>query len=200
MLLRYCLLLLTAVAVAQSPKSVDFTTCWSSLELNPVKRNVTGTVKYEFTVKAVVDSIRIDAQKMEFTQVLLNGKPISFKNNQKQLILYQGFQLGPNSLQFQYEAFPTQALYFVNWDFSPTVQTPEQVQGQIWTQGQGKYTKGDFFYHGSFSQEFYRSIKWPINSAKTDWRRYQMAVPNDPAHEQLFGGFGDWSLPKTNAS
>ena len=76
MLLRYCLLLLTAVAVAQSPKSVDFTTCWSSLELNPVKRNVTGTVKYEFTVKAVVDSIRIDAQKMEFTQVLLNGKPI----------------------------------------------------------------------------------------------------------------------------
>ncbi len=140
MLLRYCLLLLTAVAVAQSPKSVDFTNCWSSLELNPVKRNVTGTVKYEFTVKTVVDSIRIDAQKMEFTQVLLNGKPISFKNNQKQLILYQGFQLGPNSLQFKYEAFPTQALYFVNWDFSATVQTPEQVQGQIWTQGQGKYT------------------------------------------------------------
>ena len=172
MLLRYCLLLLTAVAVAQSPKSVDFTTCWSSLELNPVKRNVTGTVKYEFTVKAVVDSIRIDAQKMEFTQVLLNGKPISFKNNQKQLILYQGFQLGKNNLQFQYEAFPTQALYFVNWDFSATVQTPEQVQG-----------KGDFFYHGSFSQEFCRSIKWPINSAKTDWRRYRMAVPNDPAHE-----------------
>jgi aminopeptidase N len=31
-------------------------------------------------------------------------------------------------------------MYFVNWDFTKTIDTPEEVNGQIWTQGQGKYT------------------------------------------------------------
>jgi aminopeptidase N len=140
MWLRFGLLLFSALVFAQNPSSVNFTSCQSKLEINPVKRNVTGEVSYRFTVKSAVDSIRIDAQKMEFSQVLLNGKPVPFKNNNKQFILYQGYQLGENTLQLHYEAFPTQTMYFVNWDFSPTVQTPEQVQGQIWTQGQGKYT------------------------------------------------------------
>ncbi|MEY2692169.1 MAG: hypothetical protein RIT03_559 [Bacteroidota bacterium] len=140
MWLRTCLLFVFSVAFAQNPRAVDFTSCQAKLEINPVKRNVTGEVSYRFTVKSAVDSIRIDAQKMEFSQVLLNGKPVPFKNNNKQFILYQGYQLGENTLQLHYEAFPTQTMYFVNWDFSPTVQTPEQVQGQIWTQGQGKYT------------------------------------------------------------
>ncbi len=140
MWLRFGLLLFSALVFAQNPKAVNFISCQAKLEINPVKRNVIGKVSFRFTVKSTVDSIRIDAQKMEFTQVLLNGKPVPFKNNNKQFILHQGYQLGENTLQFHYEAFPTQTMYFVNWDFSSTVQTPEQVQGQIWTQGQGKYT------------------------------------------------------------
>ncbi|MBU3681163.1 MAG: M1 family metallopeptidase [Flavobacterium sp.] len=140
MFLRFGFLLFSALVFAQNTTAVNFTSCQSMLEINPVKRNVTGDVTYQFTVKSTVDSIRIDAQKMEFSQVLLNGKPVPFKNNNKQFILYQGYQLGENTLQLHYEAFPTQTMYFVNWDFSPKVQTPEQVQGQIWTQGQGKYT------------------------------------------------------------
>ena len=31
-------------------------------------------------------------------------------------------------------------MYFVNWDFNDVIDTPEEVQGQIWTQGQGKNT------------------------------------------------------------
>ena len=43
-------------------------------------------------------------------------------------------------MTFDYEAFPTQAMYFVNWDFSKEIDSPEEVNGQIWTQGQGRYT------------------------------------------------------------
>lgn len=136
--LLFCLL---SVAVFSQKKQVDFKTIWAAIEINPVKRNVTGIGNYIFEVNdKKVDTIRIDAQKMEFNNVQINGKSVKFKNSNKQLLLYDGFRKGENTLTFHYEAFPTQTMYFVNWDFSAEIDTPEEVNGQIWTQGQGKYT------------------------------------------------------------
>lgn len=136
----FILLLISTVALAQQTRSVDFQTMNASLEINPLKRNVRGSVRFTFQVKAKIDTIRIDAQKMVFSQVMINAKAVSFKENKKQLLLFEGFRPGMNELSFTYEAFPTQTMYFVNWDFTRTINTPEEVQGQIWTQGQGKYT------------------------------------------------------------
>lgn len=136
----YLLLLFTSIVLGQQTRSVDFKTLQAQLEINPVKRNVKGYVNYSFEVKEKTDTIRIDAQKMTFSDVKINGKPVAFKDNKKQLLLFEGFNPGSNELTFSYEAFPTQAMYFVNWDFNKKINTPEEVQGQIWTQGQGKYT------------------------------------------------------------
>ena len=138
--MRYLLLLLTAISFAQQNPAVDFLTINASLQINPVKRNVVGKCEYTFELTGKTDTIRIDAQRMEFTDVKINGFKVSTRNNKRELLLYEGFRKGTNKLTFAYEAFPTQAMYFVNWDFSETIDTPEEVQGQIWTQGQGKNT------------------------------------------------------------
>ena len=139
--MRYLFLFfITTFALAQQSQSVDFKTIHAALEINPVKRNVIGKCEYTFEVKNAIDTIRIDAQKMEFTNVKINNQPVNFKKDKKQLELFVGFKIGANTLTFDYEAFPTQAMYFVNWDFSKEIDTPEEVQGQIWTQGQGKNT------------------------------------------------------------
>ncbi|NHM06217.1 M1 family metallopeptidase [Flavobacterium sp. CYK-4] len=136
----YLLLLFTSIVLGQQTRWVDFKTLQAQLEINPVKRNVKGNITYNFEVNQKVDTIRIDAQKMTFSDVRINGKPVAYKDNKKQLLLFDGFDLGSNVLTFTYEAFPTQAMYFVNWDFNQKIVAPEEVQGQIWTQGQGKYT------------------------------------------------------------
>ncbi|MFD0778500.1 M1 family metallopeptidase [Flavobacterium myungsuense] len=125
---------------AQHTEVVDFKTINATLEINPIKRNVVGKCEYTFEVIQKTDTIRIDAQKMEFSNVKINGYDVKFKANKKQFLLFEGFKNGTNTLTFNYEAFPTQAMYFVNWDFSKEMDTPEKVQGQIWTQGQGRYT------------------------------------------------------------
>ncbi|PWA04758.1 M1 family metallopeptidase [Flavobacterium psychrotolerans] len=136
----FFVMFLSSFAFAQQTQSVDFKTIHANLEINPIKRNVVGKCEYTFEVKNKIDTIRIDAQKMVFSNVKINGTGVKFTENKKQLLLYKGFKKGENTLTFNYEAFPTQAMYFVNWDFSKEIDTPEEVQGQIWTQGQGKYT------------------------------------------------------------
>lgn len=137
--MRYILLFLSAFAFGQN-SAVDFLTVRASIQVNPVKRNVIGKCEYIFDVKNKVDTVYIDAQKMEFTDVKINGYKVKSGNNNRQMLLYDGFRKGKNTLTFDYEAFPTQAMYFVNWDFTKEIDTPEEVQGQIWTQGQGKNT------------------------------------------------------------
>ena len=136
----YFLLFVSAVAFSQQLQSVDFKTMHASIEINPIKRNVIGDVSYTFEVMQPIDTIRIDAQKMVFSNLKINGKEVKFKENKKQLLLFDGYKKGKNTLTFKYDAFPTQAMYFVNWDFTDAIDTPEEVNGQIWTQGQGKYT------------------------------------------------------------
>lgn len=135
------LLLFTSPYLFAQVSQVDFRTVHAAIGINPVKRNVVGSCTYTFEINdKSPDTIRIDAQKMEFTEVKINNFKVKFGNNKKQLLLYDGFRKGENTLTFNYEAFPTQTMYFVNWDFTAAVNAPEKVQGQIWTQGQGKYT------------------------------------------------------------
>ena len=139
--MRYLVaLFFTSIALAQQTQVVDFKTIHAAIEINPIKRNVLGKCQYTFEVKSTIDTIRIDAQKMTFTEVKINNSTVKFKENKKQLLLFEGFKKGNNTLTFSYEAFPTQTMYFVNWDFTEEIDTPEEVHGQVWTQGQGKYT------------------------------------------------------------
>lgn len=126
----YFLLLIPSLLLAQQNAKVDFKTANSNLTLNCDKQAVAGSISYEFEVKSSIDTIRIDAVNMNFTNVKINNKEVIFKNSGKELQLFKGYKKGKNTLTFNYETTPKQAFYFVG----------EGDGKQIWTQGQGKYT------------------------------------------------------------
>lgn len=129
--MKYLILLFFSIcSMAQQTSYVDFINCKASVIPNFENKTIEGKVYYEFKVLSDIDSIRIDARNMDFSEVLINGKLVHFKNNKKELILFEGFAKGDNSISFIYKAFPKQALYFIGTSESH----------QIWTQGQGKYT------------------------------------------------------------
>ena len=126
----YILLLFPCLFFGQQNAKVDFKTSTSNLTLNFDQQSIGGNVSYEFEVKSSIDTIRIDAINMTFTNLKINNKVVAFKNSGKELQLYKGYKKGKNSLTFDYTATPKQTLYFVG----------EGDGKQIWTQGQGKYT------------------------------------------------------------
>jgi aminopeptidase N len=128
-------LLLTTFTFAQQTNKVDFKTAQGNISINPIEKKVFGSVKYVLDVKQDIDSIRIDAQNMDFNSVEMNGREVMFINSKKQLILLGGYKKGNYTLTFNYEAHPKQTMYF-NGDFSSQTLSNQQV----WTQGQGKNT------------------------------------------------------------
>jgi aminopeptidase N len=128
--MRYIFLLIFSFSFAQQTSNVDFKTLHATLEPNPIDKSISGEVIYKFEVLKAIDTIAIDAIKMDFTNVKINGKTVNFKNSGKALKLFQGFKKGKNTLTFSYKATPKQTLYFIG----------EVDQLQIWTQGQGKFT------------------------------------------------------------
>lgn len=130
--MKYIFLFLTSFIFAQQTQSVDFKTANGQLFVNSKDKTIAGTITYHFNVLHPIDTIKIDAQNMQFTNVKLNDKPISFITNGKQLLLIHPFTKGKKWVQFSYEAKPKQTLYFIGSEANANL--------QIWTQGQGKYT------------------------------------------------------------
>ena len=118
------------VSFAQQTDKVDFIKCDALVAPNHSEKSISGTITYEFKVKKAIDTIKIDAINMEFSEVAINGKSVNFQNSGKTLDLFEGFKKGKNKLSFSYSAKPKQTLYF----------TGEGENLQIWTQGQGRYT------------------------------------------------------------
>lgn len=126
----YIFLLFPTLFFGQQNAKVDFKSATSNLTLDFNQKSIAGNVSYEFEVKSAIDTIRIDAVKMNFTNLKINNKVVDFKNSGKELQLFKGYKKGKNTLTFDYKANPKQTLYFVG----------EGEGKQIWTQGQGKYT------------------------------------------------------------
>jgi aminopeptidase N len=133
--MRYLyLLLFSNLIFSQQTQKVDFKSVLGKISINPDKKQVSGTVLYEFDVLQIVDTIYIDGQNMTFDQVFVNGKEVEYKNSGKKLAVYQNYKIGKNIISFDYVANPKQAIYFNNINDN----------WQIWTQGQGKYTSNWF--------------------------------------------------------
>lgn len=131
-LMKYLFFFLSTFTFAQQIKSVDFKTVNGHITINPNSKSVNGYVTYIFEVLKPIDTIKIDAQNMTFSGVVLNQKKIPFATNGKELLLIYPFQKGKNYIHFLYEAKPKQTMYFVGSEATNNL--------QIWTQGQGKYT------------------------------------------------------------
>ncbi|MCK8142600.1 M1 family metallopeptidase [Flavobacterium sp. I-SCBP12n] len=130
--MKYFFLLFTSFIFSQQTQFVDFKSVLGKIHINPTERIVLGEVQYDFVVLKTIDTIKIDAQNMTFSNLKLNGKEVNFRNTQKELQIIFPFKKGKNSLNFTYSAMPKQTLYFVG--------STDKDNLQIWTQGQGKYT------------------------------------------------------------
>jgi aminopeptidase N len=130
--MKYFLLFFSAFAFAQQTQFVDFKSVSGHLTVNPKEKSVSGFVSYDFELIKPIDTIKIDAQNMSFSDLKVNENGIQFLNTGKQLQLIFPFKKGKNKLTFTYLAKPKQALYFIG--------SEETNNLQIWTQGQGKYT------------------------------------------------------------
>ncbi|MBA9074860.1 aminopeptidase N [Flavobacterium gossypii] len=128
--LPFLFLLFPYFLFSQQLQKVDFKTLNATLSLDAANKKIAGKTTYVFEVLSTIDTIRIDAKNMSFSNLKINNNTVEFKNSGKELLLFKGFKKGKNTLTFEYEATPKQTLYFIG----------EKENLQIWTQGQGKYT------------------------------------------------------------
>jgi aminopeptidase N len=134
--MKFLFLFICSFALAQQTKFVDFTFTTGQIKVDAANRSISGKVSYHFEVLQSIDTVKIDAQSISFTSVLLNGKTVSFINTGKQIQFIYPFVKGQNTIELQYNAKPKQALYFIG--------SEETNDLQIWTQGQGRYTSNWF--------------------------------------------------------
>ncbi|MVO08152.1 M1 family peptidase [Flavobacterium sp. TP390] len=126
----FYILFFTFSLVAQQTKKVDFIQCDALVQPDFSEKTIKGKVTYTFEVLSAIDTIRMDAIRIDFKDFIINNKEVAYKNSGKELLLFEGFTKGKNTVSFSYEAKPKQTLYF----------TGAGEDLQIWTQGQGKNT------------------------------------------------------------
>ena len=88
-------------AFAQQTSKVDFIKCDALVLPNAFEKSISGSVIYEFKVKKAIDTIKIDAINMQFSELIINGKLVNFKNSGKTLDLFEGFKKGKNKVKTQ---------------------------------------------------------------------------------------------------
>ena len=139
-MLQRCLFLLLLIVssprlFSQHQDKVNFTKANVSVQINPDAREVIGEVVYDFQVLGKVDSVFLDARNIDFSSIKLNNKKVSFNNNGQTISVYKKFKKRKTyALTLEYKTKPKQTLYFIGWE------DPLAGSGQVWTQGQGKYT------------------------------------------------------------
>ncbi len=134
--LAFFLIGFSVKVTAQDPAATDFKHLEAAVHIESKKGKISGDLIFTFDVLEPTDSIFINAQKMDFKDIFLNGKEIRSRNDGEKLWLLHDFQPERDQkLEFSYSANPQQAMYFVSTQ--PKIKTEEF---QVWTQGQGKYT------------------------------------------------------------
>ncbi|MEM9362209.1 MAG: M1 family metallopeptidase [Bacteroidota bacterium] len=159
-------LLITQVAFGQIQDKVDFIRAQIHIVPEPYEKSISGVVNYEFKVLQNVDSVFLDAVNIDFSSVLLNGKPVKFSNTGRTININSRFKKDKEySLALTYGTSPKQTVYFSRWEYPDSLRAKNSTEGlrrdiagiqqsvdsrllgalnrengQIWTQGQGKYT------------------------------------------------------------
>jgi aminopeptidase N len=164
---------------AQQIEKVDFKTLTAAISLDTLNRQVKGNVSFAFQIKQNTDSIFVDAKKMAFNKVKLNGKLARNQSDGNKLWIYDNFKADENyQLTFEYSATPDKTLYFVGWDNAGS--------NQIWTQGQGKETS---YWLPSFDDV---NEKMTVDLTIKFNKKYQVIANGVLAGEEVNGNLKSW--------
>ena len=122
-------------SLAPREHPVDFKHMRLVVKLDPQKGVVTGKVTHTFVpLQPKVDSIFLDAPGINIKDVTVNGKPASFRTEERGITIYTpGLKWETtDSMTINYSASPRKGLYFIGWN------DPNNLSHkQIWSQGQG---------------------------------------------------------------
>ncbi len=123
-------------ALTPREHSVDMQHLKLEVSFEPQKGLVKGKVTHYFSpLQQKVDSIFLDAPKIKFLDVNLDGKTVKYKTDDNGITIFPSPALTwgtKDSLTLVYEATPRKGIYFIGWN------DPQDIsRKQIWTQGQG---------------------------------------------------------------
>lgn len=176
--MKYLLFFISTITFAQQTQFVDFKSVLGKIAINPIEKTVSGDVDYNFDVLKSVDTIKIDAQNMEFSDLKLNGKSVNYRNTKKQLQIIFYFKKGKYNLTFQYSASPKQTMYSIGSEANDNV--------QIWTQGQGKYTSHWFPSFDDVNEKLVFNLNITVN------KDYQVISNGTLKYKSELEGLSDW--------
>ncbi len=115
---------------------IDQLSLHANLGFEPEQGTVGGQVTIQFkNISNHLDSIWLDAIKMNVDQAHLNGLDVPYKIYEKGIALLPDEELLKDSVYtvlLAYEASPKRGMYFLGWNDSTQLE-----RKQIWTQGQG---------------------------------------------------------------
>lgn len=130
---------------SQQTDYVDFKKIKADIDFDISQKKVSGDITYTLKFNKSVDSIFINANDMRFMSVRVFFKGMNWDNHhrgkvnynydgQKLWVIYDFEKKKEYQLRLRYFTNPKKALYFIDWT------NPSASSGQVWTQGQGKYT------------------------------------------------------------
>ncbi|MDE3740595.1 M1 family metallopeptidase [Maribacter polysaccharolyticus] len=127
---------------AQHQEKVDFLHAEVNVRPNALEKTIDGRVDYKFKVLEHVDSVFLDAENIDFNAVLLNHRKVRYKISDTTVTIHKKLKKNRNyDLTLEYSAKPKQTVYFLGWDDDVDGRKRTlPADGQIWTQGQGKYS------------------------------------------------------------
>ncbi|MBP0902573.1 M1 family metallopeptidase [Mariniflexile gromovii] len=123
------------IAEGQQADYVDFKKAKAAIAFGDLsKKEVGGTITYEFEILQNTDSVYVDAVAFSEIKYVLDETIAGSLYNGKHLIIKHPFKANTNhKVTIAWKTSPKKAMYFIDWGF-------EEGNKQIWTQGQGKYT------------------------------------------------------------
>ncbi|MFH1319989.1 MAG: M1 family metallopeptidase [Bacteroidota bacterium] len=103
----------------------------ADLKIKPFDTLVAGVVTFKFkTLREKIDSIVFNVPELKIKEIKINGANAEFKMSGNNVVIYPPTGMGwqtDNEILFNYDAKPTEGLYFVGWN------DPKQIKRkQIW--------------------------------------------------------------------
>lgn len=133
----------------------DFISLHLKAEFDTINEVVIGEVYQDFIFPDIMDTIVLNAVRIEVESLLLNGAEVDFKQNDTALFIPVKYNAKRQDLRIKYTAKPRKGIYFVGWQ-----DESRRAPRQIWTQGQGIDHRHWIPHHDDQTDKILFSAEW----------------------------------------
>ncbi len=144
--------------VLNTGQAQDFLRLDLKARFDTVAEEVIGEVRHQFIFPDTMDSIMLNAVRIEVEELLLNGKEVDYTQNDTALFIPVQYTGKAQELWISYRAKPRKGIYFIGWQ-DETRRAPRQ----IWTQGQGIDHRHWIPHRDDQTDKVLFSVEWIFN-------------------------------------